>query len=435
MPVTRLIKRALATQTAQFLRRPSGAHWDGQTQLSQQEIDHMAQRILLPSLPVSDEEMARAQFQDRGQKMARQENWPALSAAIRAADETRLATPGGEMATMLLAYGARGDVTAAAEDALYDGVVPPSHGIDALEEAAEELPGDYPTALVTALAHMDIGLAWRNLPKTITQIDITDRAARTHHHFARAAQLLAPHCGLTHDAPSLAAAQCALLAGQTPSQRQVADDYEALIRLDPNSPKHLRAMGRALLPECGGSLAQLELEARRAATLTQSIWGAGGYTWVHLDALALDPDALIRLDAEFFADGMRDILARRKNQHIANLLAAYCAAALKGAPGAPGATPDSAATNAAKVDPATGTALRALFEWVLSTHLQELHPLIWTEALHRPGLATALPSRRSLVRAGRHAALGMIATVFADKLANGRSIAFSTAGMYQLDPM
>ena len=426
MPVTRLIKRALATQTAQFLRRPIGATWDGQTHLSQQEIDHMAKRILLPSLPVSDEEMARAQFQDRGQKLARQENWPALSAAIRAADETRLATPGGEMAAMLLAYGARGDVVAAAQDALYDGVVPPGHGIAGLEEAAEEMPDDYPAALVTALAHMDIGLAWRDLPASITQIDIPGRAARTHHHFARAAQLLSPFCGVSHDAPSLAAAQCALLAGQTPSQRQVADDYEALIRLDPNSPKHLRTMGRALLPECGGALDRLELEARRAATLTEPIWGAGGYTWVHLDALAIDPDTLIRLDAEFFADGMRDILERRKNQHVANLLAAYCAAALKGTASKPAQ---------AAINPATTTALRDLFEWVLATHLQELHPLIWTEALHRPGQATALPSRRALVRAGRHAALGMIATVFADKLANGRSIAFSPAGMYQLDPM
>src|SRR6056297_3519830 len=86
-----------------------------------EDIDALAKRILLPSLPVSDEELARAAHQDRGQRLARQEMWPEICAEIRAADTTRLATPGGESAAMLLAYGARGDVVAVAEDTLHGG--------------------------------------------------------------------------------------------------------------------------------------------------------------------------------------------------------------------------------------------------------------------------------------------------------------------------
>jgi len=286
------------------------------------DIDALTQRIVLPSLPVTDEEIARATHQDNGQKLARQENWSELARLIEYADDSRISTPGGESAAMLLAFGARSDVIAVAEDALYDESEPSPDGIDALEEMLAEHYGNYACALITALAHVDIGWAWRN---TAPEQDNQLHLMRFKEHFRRAEDILGPFDGVDLDAPSLAAAQCALLASRPQPGTRVADDYEKLIDLDPDSPRHMRALGQHLLPSFFGDYRQLELEARRTASRTGDIWGAGAYTWVYFDALALDAQAIGTLDCDFFIDGMRDILRIKADQHVTNLMAAFCA--------------------------------------------------------------------------------------------------------------
>lgn len=384
------------------------------------DLDRLSRRILLPSLPVTDEELARAEHQDRGQRLARQEMWAELAEAVRAADRARLSTPGGESAAMLLAYGARGDVVAVAEDALHDGARPSDDGIRALEAILEDHPDDYACALIVAMAHVDLGWAWRSAAGAVDQSPPDNWSDHFARHFDRAEELLAPFCGISLDAPSLGAAQCALLAALTGPDRRVADDYEDLIDLDPHSPRHMRALGLALMPACFGSYRQLELEARRTAARTGDIWGAGAYAWVHLDALAQDSAALDLLDHQFFTDGLHDILSHRPDQHVANLLAAFCAVAM--APHV-GEAPERAATRAS---------LHACLDWILEDHLHELHPLIWTQALHAPGHCPPLPSRRALVNQGRQTAMRAIAAHFAQDIADGSSIAFSPAGLCRL---
>lgn len=385
------------------------------------DLDVLSKRIILPSLPVTDEEMARATHQDKGLKCARQENWTELSRMIHYADDCRLSTPGGESAAMLLAFGARGDVVAVAEDALHDGVEPPRDGIDALEEMLAEQYGDYACALVVALAHVDIGWAWRHTA--------TDKSEHLHklrfkEHFKRAEDILGPHDGVDQDAPSLAAAQCALLAARPQPGMRVADDYEKLIDLDPDSPRHMRALGQHLLPGYFGDYKMLELEARRTASRTGDIWGAGAYTWVYFDALALDFAAINLLDVDFFIDGMKDILERRPDQHVINLLAAFCAITM----GADVSRDNSHPTHIET----TRRDLHDCLDWLLSDYLQELHPLIWSQTMLSPGLTPPLPSRRALIAKGRQTALRIIAERFADEIADGSSIAFSSSGMYRL---
>ncbi len=384
------------------------------------DLDSLSRRIILPSMPITDEEMARAEFQDRGLKLARQELWDQLAEAIHAADAARTATPGGESAAMLLSFGARSDVVAMAEDALFEGTAPPGIGIDAFEAILTDAPDDYARAMIVAATHIDIGWAWRHAPDTPLTESRGMRAAQFKAHFDRAADLLVPFSGLAENAPSLAATECALLAAQTRADRNVADDFEDLIDLDPESPRHMRALGQALLPSRLGDYKSLELEARRTASRTGDIWGAGAYTWVYLDALAMDADALDLLDTGFFADGLRDILARRPDQHTANLLAAFCAVSMRPQDGAPHAVSGARA------------ALQDNLRWILSDHLHELHPLVWTQALHCPGQPSRLPSRRALISEGRQTALRAIASFFADDIADGSSIAFSPAGMYHL---
>jgi len=418
MPAPRFFTSALNTflprASRRFLRMP--APCPATTAVC--EIDILARRIILPSMPITDEEMARAEFQDRGQKLARQEMWEELAQEVRTADSQRNATPGGESAAMLLAFGARSDVVAVAEDALHEGVVPARDGIFALEQMLEEYADDYACGLIVAMTHVDMGWAWRHAPDAPSLGTSVDRLKTFHAHFAKAAKILSDFCGLALDAPSLAAAQCALLAAQSPADRRVAEDYEDLIDLDPHSPRHMRALGQNLLPGSYGTYDQLELQARRTASRTGHIWGAGAYTWVYFDALAVDPDALSGLDVAFFTDGMRDILARKPDQHYANLLAAFCAVTM--------------ASDKTSSHKAARRALHQSLSWILSDHLHELHPLIWTQALHRPGLTPPLPSRRALITEGRRTALRAIAAIFADDIAEGNSIAFSPAGMYRL---
>ncbi len=385
------------------------------------DIDTLAKHVILPSLPVTDEEMARAAHQDNGQKLARQENWEKLSDMIQHAEDCRLATPGGESAAMLLAFGARSDVVAVAEDALYDEAEPNTDGLAALEEMLAEHYGDYACALVTALAHIDIGWAWRN---TAPDDDTGLHLLRFKEHFKRAEDILGPFDGVDLDAPSLAAAQCALLAFRKQPGNRVADDYETLIDLDPDSPRHMRALGQHLLPAYYGDYKRLELEARRTAARTGDIWGAGAYTWVYYDALALDPQAIDLLDCDFFIEGMKDILMRRSDQHVTNLLASFCAITM----GPEAKNIDGLSTSSQQAR----RRLHEFLDWILNCHLQELHPLIWSQTLLSPGLTPPLPSRRALVAKGRQTALKVIAERFADDIADGYSIAFSTAGMYRL---
>ncbi|HMB13846.1 MAG TPA: hypothetical protein VKN37_07550, partial [Roseovarius sp.] len=81
---------------------------------------------------------------------------------------------------------------------------------------------------------------------------------------------------------------------------------------------------------------------------------------------------------------------------------------------------------------ATRARIHGCLDWLLENHLQELHPLIWSQTLLSPGLTPSLPSRRALVARGRQAALRVIAERFSEEIADGTSIAFSSAGMYRL---
>ncbi len=386
----------------------------------EQDLDVLTKRVILPSLPVSDEEMARATHQDKGQKLVRQDRWEDLSRRIRYADETRLATHGGEPASLLLAFGARSDIIAAAEDAMHDGQEPNMEGIEAFEEELEEEPGDYARALVVALTHLDIAWAWHNImgaaaPET--------SIVRTSHHIKRADAILSRFDATALNAPSIAAARCAINATCEERSRNLANDYEKLIDLDPDSHRHMRALGRHMLQRVGASPNALEIEARKTALRTQNTWSAGGYTWVYFDALALNQPVVEMLDAEFFIEGLRDIVSIKPDQHIVNLLASFCAITM--APGQ-GETELTANAEAARAR------VHECLDWLLSDHLQELHPLIWSQSLLAPGQAPLLPSRRALLVKGRQTALRIIASRFAADIADGSSIAFSAQGMYRL---
>lgn len=373
------------------------------------------------SIPVRDQsndDKACRTAQERGQFLARQDMWDDLAGEIREADRARAATPGGMPVAELLAYGARADAVQAAEHALMDGRpatdAPLMQGIMGLEEVLQDTGYDPHIAVLVALTHVDIAWAWRGTGwDTIVPRLNRERCAA---HFDRAAEIMLRDCADVSDSPLIASARCSLLAGRRDPGARVADDYETLIDLDPANHRHMRALGNHMLPRWFGSYGELELEARRTAARTQSVWGNGGYAWVCFDAIAADEGACAQVDVEFFLDGLRDIVAVRPEQEMVNLLAAYCAVALRNGQG----ISSEADLPRMQITEAAG--------WLIRDHLTELHPLIWAHAADGFDNNARITSPSRFAARGRADGLQAIADQFRDDIARGLRVTFTTDG-------
>lgn len=374
--------------------------------------------LSIPVLDQSPDDRACRKAHLRGQFLARQDRWDELAVEITDADKARIVTPGGMPIADLLAYGARSDVVNGVEHALQDGLAaaeaPLIDGITALETVQRDYASEPVITLIVALAHIDVGWAWRGTGWETVVPDLN--RSRCAAHFDRAQHLLSPLCGIELDSPLLAAARCALLAGQRDPQSRIADDYEDLIDLDPHNHRHMRALGNHLLPRWFGSYAQLDLEARRTASRTQDIWGAGGYTWVCFDAIAADEQACAHVDVEFFIDGLRDILNARPDQAMVNLLSAYCAVALRHGLGqcAEADLPRMQIADCAK--------------WLIRDHLTELHPMIWAHAADGFDNNSHVTSLARFAARGRAHALHVIADQFREDIDQGLRVTFTPEG-------
>lgn len=316
---------------------------------------------------VTREDKERSRYHEQGRFLARQEDWADLGDLIYKLDVGRVLTQGGTPAAELICGGARSDIVALARDYVTQGE--PHKTADALaelEQIAADHSEEYGVALVVATAHIDIGWLWRgegwrqDIPAT--------RYAAFVHHFQRANDILARFSPAELDAPYLASVRCSLLTVQILPTKQVADAYEGLIDLDPECPGYMRALGNHMLPRWFGDFEALELEARRTAARVSTKWGAGGYTWTYMDALAVDPMALSHVDPDYFLDGIRDILDRRSDQHSINMMAAYTGITMA----TPAQLPADAIANRKQI--------RSAFSWIVTDHLTELHPLIWANA-------------------------------------------------------
>jgi len=211
------------------------------------------------------------------------------------------------------------------------------------------------------------------------------------------------------------------MSGNTAPGRAVADQYEKLIDLNPGNPRPMRAMGNHLLPRWNGTYAELELEARRTAARTAAIWGAGAYTWVMFDAIAVDAGACACVDVPFFIDGLRDILERRRDAYTANLLAAYCANLKGPAHKVKGQQANSAADeNRAEIAACT--------RWIVREHMTELHPMIWAHAAAGYDNTLRIKSPEKFAASGREDALRIIMGLFQRELSAGKCVVFTEQG-------
>jgi hypothetical protein len=356
-----------------------------------------------------------------GQKLARQERWADLAAEIARIDAALTLTPGGMPVADLMAYGARADVVLAVEHALLSGRPAPDapllEGVEALEHVLAEHAGSkdhHVIAAIVAQTHIDIGWAWRG---TGWDVEIPQRNRDAFEaHFDRANTIFGEICAGMHRSPLVAATCCALLGGTEKHKRHVADRYERLIDLNPHNPRPMRALGNHLLPRWFGSYEELELEARRTASRTMDVWGAGGYTWVMFDAISLDDQACSNLDLDFFVEGLRDILDRCPDPYVVNLLAAFCANAI----GQAFSGDDQADANRAQIADCA--------RWIVREYLTELHPMIWAHAAQGFDNNLRVHSPARFAASGFDDAIRIISGFFSREIAAGKRIIFTEEG-------
>lgn len=380
----------------------------------------LRQQIEAPERLESIEDAERLHLRSLGRDLMRQDRLEELFLQIRTLDAERAATPGGHSKAALLAEGARSDIVCAAREMAADGLMaePPSisGAMELMQALQAEHPDDYAIAVILALTHMDIAWAWRG-PEGQERVPPA-RQRLFEMHFARAARVLEGFCGIELNAPLLASACCDLLATGEGAKFRVAGDFEDLIDLDPCTPAHMRALGLRLLPRRFGSYGQLEEQARFTAERTADIWGDGAYAWVYLDALCQDDGAVRLLDTGYLLKGVEDILARRPDQHVVNLWAAFCGLMGETAPAATG-DPDLAGTRAA---------LRGACRWIVADHLREIHPNVWANIRDTLDPEGRVNDPRKRIDRARHDALRTIAAPFKEALADGARLRLTPQG-------
>lgn len=368
-----------------------------------------------------------SEIREKAQFLARQERWDCLLTAIKEADHDRAKSATGSSVAELMLYGGRADVVAAAEHALLHGRPAKDAsflgGIEDLELALKERPDDYAMALIVANMHIDIGWAWRG-HGALSMLPHENREAFKAH-FHRAEEILDGFCAHELGSPALSAARCALLPAQEHPGDRIADDFEDLIDLDPENPRHMRALGNYLLPKWYGSYQKLDLEARRTSARTYDLWGAGGYAWVWFDAILTDQASLCELDADYFLDGVFDILERQDDQKTANLMAAqiYCAWQASRDVYLSGGT-----------DGTQATTLRKGFERIVHHHLREVHPLIWGHAEFGFDNRNRRVSLDRLASKGTAIALNAVAQPFLKVIEQGLTIHIGPEGITEIHP-
>lgn len=376
-------------------------------------------QLNIPVAKLDPKDLVGRETIERGRHLARQDRWDELSAEMHAADQTGATAPDGMPIADLLGFGARSDVVLAAEHALSDGKAVSDYdllgGISELETEMRDHPGDPMIAAIVALAHIDIAWAWRgnSVDATLPALHSSRCAA----HFDRAGQILPDCTAAAPDSPLIAAANCALLAGQRKETARVAEKYERLIGLDPKNQRHMRAMGSHLLPRWFGSYEELELQALRNAARTHGTWGAGGYTWVQFDAIAMDAEACARVDVEYFLEGLRDILRLHPGQQMVNMLSAYCAITVQNGLGLN-----------EKADQVRSQ-MRETANWLIRDHLTELHPLIWAHATAGFNNSVRINSPERFAARGQRDALRTIGDFFRDELGSGKDVTFTPTGL------
>lgn len=416
LPTTRPVSVPSLISNRSFLPQELRLRLPKPLQQKPQREEVLSAKLVIPVQDKGEDEQQCDAARERGMFLARQERWEDLAQELNTADTERAATGAGLPIAELLAFGARSDVVNGVEHALAEATPVENRlyvdGIMALEAARVSLKDNPLLAALVAQAHLDLGWAWRSEAAASLS---NSHSSRAQVHFDRAWSLVQRHTN--NHSPFVQSTLCSVLVTQDTPAMKLADAFAALIALDPINFRNMRHLGIALRPGQTGDRNLLEIEARRAAVQSETIWGAGGYTWTYLDALMLDDTACETVDLAFFMDGLRDILHNRPAQETVNLLLAFCAIGVQRNMG------QSLAADAVRME------ISHAADWLTRYHLQEIHPLQWAHAAAGFANNAHVPSPRRFAARGKDAAQGFLQECFSEELAQGQTVSFSDAGL------
>lgn len=181
-------------------------------------------------------------------------------------------------------------------------------------------------------------------------------------------------------------------------------------RTDPNALTPYSVHGQHLLPRWYGTESSLSAYASRIWSKTHETLGASGYAACFLSAIAVDPEAILKIDMAAFQQGLIDMMQDSDDPDVT------CNAVLRtlweiGTDGFATDGRDSAALRRARA------ALRRQFTYLAHHALGPVMPEVWgpgwTEARILHAIAEAFEPE---ITAGRYIAIGLDGAVITDRL-------------------
>ncbi len=277
-------------------------------------------RIAVPLHRKSPQMVAWAQVVAVHKTMADTGNWADLLAALRAADQSRVAMEGGKRVFELVSDGAR--ATLAGAIARKDFTAARAE-LARITTVVAAYPADYAAAHLLAQAHLDLGWALRGSGRASGQDwDLTCAGWDAYlDHVATAEAVLDPFDPLEHLSPLLAGSRYQLVRGLEDGAALCRDWYEDWVDLDPTNWTAHATHAPHLLPNWFGAPQGFDAEARAAMERTRGDMGAAGYAMAYMAVADALGDMPRDLDLDLLVQGLQDFAAQTGCQYRINIVA------------------------------------------------------------------------------------------------------------------
>jgi hypothetical protein len=273
-------------------------------------------RLDAPVMRIGSEATEWQCVRDDHAAMAEAGEWADLLEALRFADQERSMASGGRRVASLISEGIRaGLLTAIGRQAW----AAAQSDLSRFEAVMEMHPEDYAAAHLLAQAHIDLGIAKRDVA---TQGQLSrDLSAEAQAHFEAAEDLLTVFDPIEEMSPLLAGTRYLLVGGIEDGGSLCRDWFEDWCDLDPLDATVHATHAIHMLPDWFGTLGTFEKEARRAAAMTSEVTGKSAYAVFHLSAAEALGDLVPTLDLEYFIEALSDYQSATGCQHRANVAA------------------------------------------------------------------------------------------------------------------
>lgn len=289
------------------------------------------------------------------------DEWVEIGESINEWENTLATTPGGlryhEIAVEVALSGLQSLIDEAPRNEPSDLAVAEAE-LEQFIETRRRAPESHVLALLTARAHLLVGLACRadHWPETARR-HAWRRMAR---HFVEAGEILAGYDARALMSPLLAEAKYMQALGSPGAAHRLPELFREWIALDPSNPSIYAAHAVWLADPGNADAAAVSEMAEEALTRTEETLGMGGYALFFQPLLGFREDARDIYDAGLYAAGMLDLATLEATQAEVNR------------------TADMLAGEIRAVGAAAPLALKDTLLMLVQSELKVLYPRLWT---------------------------------------------------------